>query len=91
MVSYRVSFQSMLDHGYINCHHNEFHVDYNFVAAGREDSNVRMLGNGRPFYFEIMNPRKPFLSRQELDDTQKEINETKKDLIQISHLTMITE
>ncbi len=50
-----------------------------------------MLGNGRPFYFEIMNPRNPFLSQQELDDTQKEINETKKDLIQISHLTMITE
>ncbi|CAI2183396.1 1488_t:CDS:2, partial [Funneliformis geosporum] len=65
--------------------------DYNFVAAGREDSNVRMLGNGRPFYFEIMNPRRPFLSQQELDEAQREINETKKDLIQISQLTMITE
>jgi len=50
-----------------------------------------MLGNGRPFYFEIMNPRKSFLSQQELDDAQKEINESKKDLIQLSHLSMITE
>jgi len=50
-----------------------------------------MLGNGRPFYFEIMNPRKPLLSQQELDDAQKEINETQKDLIQIDHLTMITD
>ncbi|RGB25704.1 hypothetical protein C1646_801714 [Rhizophagus diaphanus] len=65
--------------------------DYNFVAAGREDVNVRMLGNGRPFYFEIINPRKPFLSQQELDDAQKEINETQKDLIQINNLTMVTE
>jgi tRNA pseudouridine synthase 10 len=69
----------------------KFYVDYSFTAAGREDSNVRMLGNGRPFYFEIMNPRRPFLSQQELDDVQKEINETKKDLIQVNHLTMITE
>jgi tRNA pseudouridine synthase 10 len=50
-----------------------------------------MLGNGRPFYFEIINPRNPFLSQQELDDAQKEINETQKDLIQIKNLTMITE
>lgn len=50
-----------------------------------------MLGNGRPFYIEIINPRKPFLSQQELDDAQKEINETQKDLIQINHSTMVTE
>ena len=50
-----------------------------------------MLGNGRPFYFETINPRKPFLSQQELDDAQKEINETKKDLIQLSDLCMVTE
>ena len=71
--------------------YNKLYIDYNFSAAGREDANVRMLGDGRPFYFEIMNPRKPILSQQELDDAQKEINETNKDLIQISHLTMITE
>jgi len=28
-----------------------------FVTAGREDIDVRMLGNGRPFILEIFNPR----------------------------------
>ena len=70
---------------------NTVHIDYNFVAAGREDANVRMLGNGRPFYFELINPRESFLSQQELDDAQKEINETKKNLIQLNYLSMITE
>ena len=28
-----------------------------FVAAGREDMDVRMLGNGRPFVFECLNAR----------------------------------
>jgi tRNA pseudouridine synthase 10 len=27
-------------------------------AAGREDIDVRMLGTGRPFVFEIINPKK---------------------------------
>ncbi|RUS25652.1 LOW QUALITY PROTEIN: hypothetical protein BC938DRAFT_471838 [Jimgerdemannia flammicorona] len=33
--------------------------DYKFVSAGREDANVRMLGSGRPFYLELINPRSP--------------------------------
>jgi len=32
--------------------------DYNFYASGREDVDALMLGNGRPFYVEIKNPRK---------------------------------
>lgn len=28
-----------------------------FVAAGREDIDVRMLGRGRPFILELFNPR----------------------------------
>lgn len=27
-------------------------------AAGREDIDVRMLGTGRPFIFEVMDPRR---------------------------------
>ncbi|KAI0217327.1 hypothetical protein L0F63_002345, partial [Massospora cicadina] len=30
----------------------------NFVTAGREDADVRMLGTGRPFALEICNPRR---------------------------------
>ena len=29
-----------------------------FSSSGREDVDVRMLGTGRPFLFEIANPRK---------------------------------
>ena len=33
-------------------------------AAGREDIDVRMLGTGRPFIFEFMNPRKAISCHQ---------------------------
>jgi tRNA pseudouridine synthase 10 len=29
-----------------------------FSSAGREDADVKMLGTGRPFYFEILDPKK---------------------------------
>ncbi|CAG8448758.1 21618_t:CDS:10, partial [Gigaspora rosea] len=54
--------------------------DYNIVPAGREDSNVRMLGNGRPFFMEIINPRNPFPSKEALNDVQEEINKEYTDL-----------
>ncbi|KAJ3317165.1 putative tRNA pseudouridine synthase Pus10 [Boothiomyces sp. JEL0866] len=31
---------------------------YKFSSAGREDVDVLMLGRGRPFYFELINPHK---------------------------------
>ncbi|KAJ1854159.1 putative tRNA pseudouridine synthase Pus10 [Coemansia sp. RSA 1822] len=31
---------------------------YNMVGSGREDADVRMLGDGRPFYIECINPRR---------------------------------
>jgi hypothetical protein len=30
-----------------------------FVAAGREDRDVRMLGSGRPFVLQVLDPRNP--------------------------------
>ena len=35
--------------------------EYSFISSGREDIDVRMLGNGRPFAIEIKNPKR-FLS-----------------------------
>jgi tRNA pseudouridine synthase 10 len=32
--------------------------NFNFFASGREDVDALMLGNGRPFYVEVENPRK---------------------------------
>ncbi len=34
--------------------------DFIFSAGGREDRDVRMLGNGRPFIYEINNAKKKF-------------------------------
>lgn len=34
-----------------------------FIPAGREDMDVRMLGEGRPFVLELHNPRLPSISR----------------------------
>ncbi|KAF9431946.1 putative tRNA pseudouridine synthase Pus10 [Entomortierella beljakovae] len=46
--------------------------DFKFVTAGREDANVRMLGNGRPFYIELINPRVSSQPADEgTDDSEK--------------------
>ncbi|KAJ1980662.1 putative tRNA pseudouridine synthase Pus10 [Dimargaris xerosporica] len=47
-----------------------------FVASGREDMDVRMLGNGRPFYLELLNPKQTVVTAKALDDLAKAINQT---------------
>lgn len=37
---------------------------FKFIPAGREDMDVRMLGNGRPFAIEIKQPSVNILSKQ---------------------------
>ncbi len=46
-----------------------------FHGAGREDIDVRMLGNGRPFILEIKSPRKRKIN---LDEISEEINRSGK-------------
>ncbi len=41
--------------------------DYRFHGAGREDIDVRMLGDGRPFVLEIKNPKKRKIDLKELE------------------------
>jgi tRNA pseudouridine synthase 10 len=62
-----------------------------FCTAGREDANVRMLGSGRPFYLELVNPRKPRLSDEEYKQIQEEVNssEIHKDAVQVKRLCHI--
>ncbi|KAG9300536.1 hypothetical protein G9A89_002414 [Geosiphon pyriformis] len=62
---------------------------YTFTAAGREDFDVRMLGSGRPFYFEIINPRKPSISPENLSLIEKEINEEFSSLVQVRDLCIV--
>ena len=54
--------------------------DSKFSSSGREDVDVRMLGRGRPFLLEMVNPRKVHLTRDELDDIQSNINESTNDI-----------
>ena len=49
-------------------------TEVRFLASGREDVDVRMLGSGRPFAFECVNPKKTKLSEEEAETLTKMIN-----------------
>ncbi|KAF9329391.1 putative tRNA pseudouridine synthase Pus10 [Linnemannia elongata] len=69
---------------------NAFRADeFKFVTAGREDANVRMLGNGRPFYVEMMNPRIPVLPSETIKQLEGEINTIMPDKVQLRHLAAL--
>ncbi len=55
-----------------------------FHGAGREDIDARMLGRGRPFVIELINPKKRKINLEELE---KEINKRNKGKIEIIGLT----
>lgn len=59
-----------------------------FSSAGREDVDVRMLGNGRPFILELINPRKENLSPEQMKILQSAVNNTSED-IHVRDLQMI--
>ena len=54
-----------------------------FHGCGREDIDVRTLGNGRPFVLEIKNPKKRILNLQTLEN---QINKENKDSIEVNEL-----
>ncbi|AAL81263.1 tRNA pseudouridine(54/55) synthase Pus10 [Pyrococcus furiosus DSM 3638] len=62
-----------------------FHGKCIFKGAGREDVDVRMLGNGRPFVVEIKRPRK---RKVNLKDIEEEINQSGK--VEVLNLRFIT-
>jgi len=55
-------------------------------AAGREDIDVLMLGDGRPFVIEVKKPKKRFLN---LDELTEEINESAKGKVAVSKLKTV--
>jgi tRNA pseudouridine synthase 10 len=57
--------------------------DSKFHGAGREDIDVKMLGTGRPFILELMNPKIRSLNLEQL---KKEVNERNKGKIEVSDL-----
>jgi len=49
-------------------------AELKFLASGREDVDVRMLGSGRPFAFECVNPKKTKFTKEELLEMENHIN-----------------
>ncbi|CAH2007445.1 unnamed protein product [Acanthoscelides obtectus] len=48
-----------------------------FCASGREDADVRMLGNGRPFYIQVDNPKNSHISFEDCHRIEEDILSTK--------------
>jgi tRNA pseudouridine synthase 10 len=57
--------------------------DESFHGCGREDVDVKMLGNGRPFVLEIKNPK---IRNLDLNKITSEINKTNKEFVEVSSL-----
>ena len=57
--------------------------DESFHGSGREDVDVLMLGNGRPFVLEIINPKIRNINLKLLQD---QINKENKGIIEVSNL-----
>lgn len=47
---------------------------HKFSSAGREDVDVLMLGRGRPFYFELNDPKRTTVSAEELRECEARVN-----------------
>eukprot|EP00727_Mastigamoeba_balamuthi_P012493 m51a1_g7867 hypothetical protein (597) ;mRNA; f:272922-274843 len=60
-----------------------------FSASGREDVDVRMLGEGRPFVVEMVNPRRALHSEADYAAYQAEINGATRD-VQVAHLQRVS-
>ncbi|XP_049849168.1 tRNA pseudouridine synthase Pus10-like [Schistocerca gregaria] len=64
---------------------------YKFMASGREDVDVRMLGRGRPFIVELINTHRPHLSEKQYAAIQKEINQKSAGKIRILDLQQVSD
>lgn len=65
--------------------------DFKFSSSGREDVDVRCLGEGRPFVVECLNPRRVALTEEELRNLEAKINATAGDKVRVSKIAMVSE
>ncbi|XP_076847971.1 tRNA pseudouridine synthase Pus10 [Brachyhypopomus gauderio] len=69
---------------------SSFRADaFNFSSSGREDVDVRTLGNGRPFAIELVNPHRARLNKAEVKQLQETINASS-DKIRVRDLQIVT-
>ncbi|XP_069860677.1 tRNA pseudouridine synthase Pus10 isoform X1 [Dipodomys merriami] len=71
------------------CEHSILAPGFNFSSSGREDVDVRTLGNGRPFAIELVNPHRIHFTSQEIKELQQKINKSS-DKIQVRDLQLVT-
>ncbi|XP_057700515.1 putative tRNA pseudouridine synthase Pus10 isoform X2 [Corythoichthys intestinalis] len=62
---------------------------FNFSSSGREDVDVRTLGNGRPFALELLNPHKGKLGEENMKNVQQVINASS-EKIRVRDLQMVS-
>ncbi|XP_047430923.1 putative tRNA pseudouridine synthase Pus10 [Mugil cephalus] len=62
---------------------------FNFSSSGREDVDVRTLGNGRPFAMELLNPHRSRLNQEEMKQLQEIINKSS-DKIRVRDLQIVS-
>ncbi|KAJ8365859.1 hypothetical protein SKAU_G00146900 [Synaphobranchus kaupii] len=62
---------------------------FNFCSSGREDVDVRTLGNGRPFAVELLNPHRARFRKAEVRELQEAINKSS-DKIRVRDLQIVT-
>jgi len=55
-------------------------TEYKFLASGREDVDVRMLGGGRPFALECCNPKRAKFTVDQLKQLELEFNSKQLDI-----------
>eukprot|EP00842_Homolaphlyctis_polyrhiza_P000605 jgi/Hompol1/1545/HPOL_002735-RA len=63
---------------------------HKFSSSGREDADVLMLGRGRPFYFELTNPRRALASDVEMEDLENRINTLNSGKISVRDLQIVS-
>lgn len=69
---------------------SSFRADgFNFSSSGREDVDVRTLGNGRPFAVELLNPHRAKFNRTEIKQIQETINQSS-DKIRVRDLQIVS-
>nr|KAJ3420714.1 putative tRNA pseudouridine synthase Pus10 [Polyrhizophydium stewartii] len=71
-------------------HEQIYIADHKFSSAGREDADVLMLGRGRPFYLELVNPQLTMASEAELAALQRTINDANRNRIAVHDLQLVS-
>ena len=60
-----------------------------FRSSGREDIDVKMLGHGRPFVVELVQPRVASFQNQEMENIQRVINTQAASQIEVRFLNLV--